>query len=149
MSRSHASPGALAMVAACRALYAAIDRLDQRAAEQVGVSRNDLRALNALEEGPVRAGYLAEHLGLTTGATSSLIDRLERRGLAERTRDPADRRVVLVAPTRAMYAELGPLYGGVARKIAQLADGYSEEELQSALRHLGDVVGTYESAADA
>ena len=55
--------------------------------------------LNALEHGPKKPRDLALALGLTTGAVTSLIDRLERRGLVLRSPDPDDRRGVLVVPT--------------------------------------------------
>jgi len=140
--------GAVALVGACRELYTAIDQLDQRAAERVGVSRNDLRALNLLEHGPKRAGHLADALSLTTGAVSTLIDRLERRGLASRVPDPTDRRAVLVAPTDRLFAELGPLYRQVAEHLARVAASYDDAELASALRHLRHVVAAYVSAAE-
>lgn len=140
------SPGTKNLIAVCRELYEAIDRLDQRAADRVGVSRNDLRALNLLESGSRRAGQLAGTLGLTTGAVSALIDRLEERGLAIRTRDPADRRVVLVAPTSRLFTALGPLYRQVAENLARVAEGYDGDELDSALGHLRDVVAAYEGA---
>lgn len=135
------------LVGACRELYAAIDRLDHEAASTAGVPRSDLRALNLLEKGPVRAGDLAEALGLTTGAVTTLIDRLERRGLATRERDPSDRRVVLVHPTPVMFQKLAPLYRRVAARLEQLADSYSDEELEAALEHLSHIVGAYTAAA--
>ena len=63
--------------------------------------------------GPSSAGEIARHTGLTSGAVTGLIDRLERLGLVERTADPADRRKVLVrvredriGPIAALYAPL-------------------------------------------
>ncbi|MEM1030083.1 MAG: MarR family transcriptional regulator [Myxococcota bacterium] len=135
------------LVAACRALYAAIDRLDHVAARRVGVSRNDLRALNALERGPLRAGDLAHALELTTGSVSTLIDRLEHRGLVERRREAGDRRVVLVALTDRTFAALGPLYRRVADQVIAAAAAYGPDERIAALRHLEDVATAYRDAA--
>jgi DNA-binding MarR family transcriptional regulator len=134
------------MVAACRALYDAIDRLDAVAAGRVGISRNDLRALNALERGPCRPRDLAAALGLTTGSVTSLIDRLETRGLVRRAPDPGDRRGVLVVPTEAMFAVLGPLYRAVAERVADLAVAYGPDEARAAARHVRDVADAYEAA---
>jgi len=142
------SPGTTQLIATCRELYQAIDRLDQQAADRVGVSRNDLRALNLLEGGPRRAGHLAEVLGLTTGAVSTLIDRLEKRGLASRTRDPADRRAVLVSPTPRLFSELGPLYRQVAVRLAGVAESYDDDELDATLRHLRVVIDAYSGAIE-
>lgn len=137
---------AAAMVAACRLLYDAIDRLDAVAAERVGISRNDLRALNMLEHGPIKPRALAEGLGLTTGAVTSLIDRLEGRGLVRRAPDPKDRRGVLVEPTEAMLTALAPLYRSVARGISGLAVTYGEAEARVAAQHLHDVAAAYGKA---
>ncbi|MEO0602258.1 MAG: MarR family transcriptional regulator, partial [Myxococcota bacterium] len=142
----HDPPSPSALVAQCRALYAAIDRLDQEASARAGVTRSDLRALNQLEQGPVRAGRLAEALGLSSGAVSTLIDRLERRGLARRERDPDDRRVVLVAPEPRMFELLAPLYRSVAERIGALAESYDPSELRAALAHLRDVTEAYQHA---
>ncbi|MEM9695193.1 MAG: MarR family transcriptional regulator [Myxococcota bacterium] len=130
----------------CRRLYGVIDQLDHEAATVAGVSRNDLRALNALEGGPVRAGALASTLGLTSGSVSTLIDRLERRGLAQRVRDTTDRRAVLVAPTPKLFELLGPLYRRVALQLEEVADRYDEADLGLALRHLDDVIAAYRAA---
>ncbi|MEL7371075.1 MAG: MarR family transcriptional regulator [Myxococcota bacterium] len=137
-----------ALVGACRKLYAVIDRLDQAAANKVGVSRNDLRALNELEHGPVRAGHFSETLGLTTGAVSSLIDRLERLGLAERIPDPSDRRAILVAPKEKLFLELAPLYRGVADRLSSLAKQYNRDEVEASLKYLQDIIAAYEGALE-
>lgn len=137
---------ALALVAACRALYDAIDRLDAIASDRVGITRNDLRALNALERGPLKPRDLAGQLGLTTGAVTSLVDRLETRGLVTRSRDPDDRRGVLVVPTEAMFSALSPLYRAVAQRVAALAENYGADEAHAAARHLRDVTAAYDEA---
>ena len=134
---------AAAMVHACRALYDAIDRLDAIAADRVGIPRNDLRALNALERGALKPRDLAAGLGLTTGAVTSLIDRLERRGLVMRSPDPDDRRGVKVVPTEAMFAALAPLYRAVAQRVMALAAIYGPAEARDAARHLRDIARAY------
>ncbi|MDX2009794.1 MAG: MarR family transcriptional regulator [Myxococcaceae bacterium] len=137
---------ALALVAACRALYDAIDRLDAEASASVDLWRSDLRALNLLERGPVKAKQLATALGLTAGGVTALIDRLEARGLARREDDPDDRRGTVVAPTPRMFQSLGPLYRGVAERIAALAQRYGPSEAARATVHVRDVVEAYAAA---
>ena len=66
-------------------------------AQHIGINATDMQCLNVLDfEGPVPAGRLAELTGLTTGAITSSIDRLEKGGFVERVRDPRDRRRVVV-----------------------------------------------------
>src|SRR5690348_5195881 len=80
-----------------RRSQAATDRYDQAVADAAGLNRTDMRCLDVLtREGPVTAGRLAEQTGLTAGAMTTALDRLEARGLVRRVRDSADRRRVLV-----------------------------------------------------
>lgn len=56
-------------------------------------------ALSRLRDtGPITAGRLAEITGLTTGAVTGIVDRLERTGHVRRGRDPGDRRKVIIEP---------------------------------------------------
>jgi len=132
------------LVAACRRLYASIDRLDTKAANTVGVSRNDLRCLNMLAEAPVKPSQIAAELGLTTGSVTTLLDRLEKADLARRERDPVDRRGIIVHPTRYLFDRLGPIYSGVAKEIESIAAEYSAEERAAAVQHLNDASSAYE-----
>ena len=132
------------LVAACRRLYASIDRLDTKAANTVGVSRNDLRCLNMLAEAPSKPSQIATDLGLTTGSVTTLLDRLEKANLATRERDPDDRRGIIVHPTAYLFETLGPIYSGVAKEIARIAAAYSAEERNAAVKHLNDASSAYE-----
>ncbi len=60
------------------------------------------------------AGRLATESGLTTGAVTSVVDRLERAGYARRARDQADRRKVNVEVTPAFYARAEEIWGPIA-----------------------------------
>lgn len=68
-------------------------------AEQAGLNPTDLIAMQfiARSDGAVSPSALADHLGLTTGATAILIKRLERRGILVRTPHPTDRRAALLS----------------------------------------------------
>lgn len=80
----------------------ATHRFDEAVADAIGLNRTDMRCLDVIgREGPMAAGRLAEATGLTTGAMTTALDRLERAGYARRTRDAADRRRVLVEATPA------------------------------------------------
>lgn len=69
-----------------------------RIAEQMGLSGTDHKCLELVlrSEEPITAGRIAQLSGLSTGAVTGVIDRLERRGLVRRVRDPHDRRKVLI-----------------------------------------------------
>jgi DNA-binding MarR family transcriptional regulator len=93
-----------------------LDRaFDSRAAEALGVNLTDLHCLNIVENsGGLTAGALAAEAGLTTGAVTGVVDRLERAGYARRVRDPADRRKVNVEVTDRFYDRAGEIWGPVA-----------------------------------
>jgi DNA-binding MarR family transcriptional regulator len=79
--------------------------------------------------GPLTAGRLAELTGLTTGAITGVVDRLERSGFVRRERDANDRRRVIVhlVPDRAR--KVAKLFEPLARAMAELYARYSDEEL--------------------
>src|SRR5215469_3715031 len=83
-----------------RALSTVQDRLDQYAAQRFGINRTDLRALDLIGfAGTISPTALADALGMSTGATSTVLDRLEAAGYARREPDPDHRRRTLVRQT--------------------------------------------------
>src|SRR5690349_9396787 len=81
---------------------------DELAADALGLSRTDLECVSIIQRrGGLTAGELAAESGLTTGAVTGVVDRLERAGYAARAPDPADRRKVVVEVTPAFYERAG------------------------------------------
>jgi DNA-binding MarR family transcriptional regulator len=103
----------------------------QALANRAGVALTDLKCLDYMDRtGGATAGDLARLTGLTTGAITAAIDRLERAGLARRERCQEDRRKVIVKPRRSTaLAELVPFYQALAREMEQLVSGYTTEQL--------------------
>jgi DNA-binding MarR family transcriptional regulator len=88
------------MVAAVRQQQIAYDRFHDAVAAYLGVNRTDLRCLDILDlTGRRAAGELAAEMGMSTGAVTALLDRMEKAGYIRRVRDPGDRRRVLVELT--------------------------------------------------
>ncbi len=109
-------------------------RFDQAVADSLGLNRTDMRCVDVLHrEGPLTAGRLAEETGLSTGAMTTALDRLERSGYARRVRDGADRRRVLVelAP-RAQ--EISAFYVEHAAYAERLYHRHTVEQLELLLR---------------
>src|SRR5690242_15465290 len=80
---------------AVRANQSATDMFDEAVAQFLGINRTDGRCLDVIDRrGRVSAGQLANESGLTTGAVTVVIDRLERAGYVRRIRDELDRRKV-------------------------------------------------------
>jgi DNA-binding MarR family transcriptional regulator len=112
-------------------LIAEVVMFNQAVADRLGMNPTDLQCLNMLlEAGPVAAGRLAEETGLTTGAVTGVIDRLERAGYAWRERDPKDKRRVIVHPLpERARGEIGPLYASIGQTFAEMCSRYDEGEL--------------------
>jgi DNA-binding MarR family transcriptional regulator len=108
------------------------DAFDSLAAERLGVSETDLRCLNIIENsGGLTAGELAHQAGLTPGAVTGVIDRLEQAGYARRSSDPADRRRIRVEVTPAFNAAAERIWGPLARDWqSTLATRFTAEELE-------------------
>lgn len=100
-------------------------------AERVGLSATEHKALDILgRAGPLTAGQLAELTGLTTGAITGLVDRLEKVGFVKRQRDPNDRRKVVIHPlTEKMEREIAPLFESLGYRMEKLLSRYSDQQL--------------------
>jgi DNA-binding MarR family transcriptional regulator len=127
---------------------------DNLAAQRLGVNLTDLHCLNVIErQGGVTAGELAAGAGLTSGAITGVIDRLERAGYARRERDPGDRRRVSIQVTPAFYEAAGGIWGPVKQDWdATLAGRFSAEQLDTViafLRATNDVTRRHIERVDA
>ena len=105
---------------------------------KLGLNATDLRCLDWLSETAMSAGELAEATGLSSAATTTLLDRLERKGTVQRERDTVDRRKVRVAMTPSGRELVGTLYGPLARDGSQGLTRFSEVELAKVLDFLGE-----------
>jgi DNA-binding MarR family transcriptional regulator len=100
-------------------------------ADRAGISSSDMDCMDFLNiEGRMTAGRLAELTGLTTGAITGVIDRLEKAGLVRRERDSEDRRKVFIAIVPQNVAKIGRLYEPMQRAVLKDWETYSEAELK-------------------
>ena len=105
---------------------------DNLAAERLGVNQTDLHCLSIIENsGGLTAGELAAQAGLTNGAITGVLDRLERAGFARRAGDPTDRRRVCVEVTPAFYEHANRIWGPMAADWqSTLGKRFTAEELE-------------------
>ncbi len=110
----------------------------------LGVSMNEGMALSYLTQGgAVSAKELAAALHFTTGATTTLVDRLVQRDLVERRPHPTDRRVSLVALTANAAQELAEGRSWLAAALLEIPDDHKAETV----RALSEVTATLTSLA--
>jgi DNA-binding MarR family transcriptional regulator len=112
-------------------------------AGQRGLAATDTKTLDTLLRlGPLTAGELAQHTGLATASVTALIDRLERKGMVRRARDPQDRRRVIVEPVRKQSAADYALFTSIRRSYEGLLDRYTDEQLETILDFLRQSAAT-------
>ncbi len=99
-------------------------------ARHLGVSHSDLECIDIIAlRGRVTAGELARESGLTTGAITGVVDRLEKAGFARRERDPGDRRKVYVSILPKALKQGGAYYDSFGKAADALATSYSDAEI--------------------
>jgi DNA-binding MarR family transcriptional regulator len=119
----------------------------QAIASRLRIGGADLECLDFLVvRGPLSAGELAEASGLTTGAITGVIDRLERAGFARRERDAADRRKVLVHLQPDAADRIAPLFEPMERAVSAVLDSYTSEDLAWLLDFLKRISAGSEAA---
>jgi DNA-binding MarR family transcriptional regulator len=104
----------------------------QAVADILGLHVTDHKCLDFIYRfGAMPAGMLAELTGLTTGAVTGIIDRLEEAGYVRRTNDPKDRRRTIVEPTRNKKLEkkIEVLFIPLRDRMHKLLSSYSDSEL--------------------
>jgi DNA-binding MarR family transcriptional regulator len=104
----------------------------QSVADVLGLHITDHKCLDLIYRfGAMPAGRLAELTGLTTGAVTGIIDRLEEAGYVRRTNDPEDRRRTIVEPTRNKKLEkrLEAIFIPLRDRMHNLLSLYSDSEL--------------------
>ena len=107
-----------------------VDLYQAAVADRLGMHATDLQYLGFVERyGPTTAGHLAELGGLTTGAVTGVLDRLEKAGYVRRESDPADRRKVVVRVVPGAAERVEALYRPMLASTDPLWDRYSDDEL--------------------
>ena len=121
----------------------------QAVADYAGISSSDLECLDFLNlEGRATAGRLAEVTGLTTGAITGVIDRLEKAGFVKRERDEQDRRKVFIVLIPQNIARIGALYMHMQQAMLKNWESYSDDELRLLLRFATQGYETMLAAAE-
>src|SRR5215471_10687975 len=103
----------------------------QAVGQLLGINVTDMKCLDIITlKGPATPSELARHTGLSTGATTAMIDRLEKVKLIERRPHPTDRRGTIVALSNQAMRKLPVLFKSLADAMQVLLSSYSERELK-------------------
>ena len=99
--------------------------------EWAGLNATDMECLRLLsQKGTATPTELARHTGLTSGATTAMLDRLEKAGLIERRPNPNDRRGTLIAAQQSSSEKMASWFESARRAQDELISTYSESELE-------------------
>ncbi len=115
---------------AMQAYQRSTQAFDDAVGRALGLNPTDLRCLDWLVDGPKAAGELSAATGLSTAATTALIDRLERRAFVRRVRDAVDRRRVLVEMTADGAERVGAYYGPLLREGSATLTDLSDDQIR-------------------
>lgn len=115
-------------------------------AQNVGLNSMDMECLDFLFiQGAMTAGKMAELIGLTTGAITGLIDRLEKAGYVRREADPNDKRKVIIVPIfEKASQEIMPYYESLSGRMAKIVEKYSDQELAFLLDYANQVLTVFQ-----
>jgi len=98
--------------------------------EHLGVNVTDMECLALIFfKGMAKPSEISKHTGLSSGATTAMLDRLEKARLIERKPNPNDRRGVLLIASQERNKEVGAFFAPLREKINKLTARYSEKEL--------------------
>jgi DNA-binding MarR family transcriptional regulator len=99
--------------------------------EWAGLNTTDMECLRLLFlKGVATPSELARHTGLTSGATTAMLDRLEKAGLIERRPNPDDRRGTLITPGKSSAEKVASWFESARNAQEKLISSYSESELE-------------------
>ena len=99
--------------------------------EWAGLNVTDMECLRLLfQKGIATPSELSRFTGLTSGATTAMLDRLEKAGLIERRPNPNDRRGTLIAPAPSSADKAASWFTSARTAQNELISSYSESELE-------------------
>lgn len=106
--------------------------LHKAVADTLGLNITDHKCMDFIARfGPMTAGKLAELTGLTTGAITGVIDRLEKAGYARRVPDPKDRRAIIIELmcNKNIEKKFEEIFRPLSQKMEKLVSEYTDKEL--------------------
>jgi DNA-binding MarR family transcriptional regulator len=114
---------------------------NERIARSVGLNVVDFQTYGVLlrQAEPMTPGQVAQATELPSSTTTRVLDRLERKGMIERTPDPDDRRKIWVRPVQWYDKRVHDAYAVIVDQMEDVHAGYTVAELKTVLRYLNDI----------
>ncbi|MCW3848938.1 MarR family transcriptional regulator [Sphingomonas sp. LB-2] len=135
-----------------RDLSTAVILFHEGVSRQLGVSAAERKCLSVLWQlGVATPGQLLEATGLSSGAITGIVDRLERAGYAKREPNPNDRRSLLIKPLRQaeLMRKIGPAFEGLRGAMEGVIASYTPAERALIDRHLRTTIAVLREQTEA
>src|SRR5680860_597417 len=140
LSRENRNAAVRRLMDAIRTAQSANDLMDQAFVDFLGINRTDGRCLDVVDQhGGITAGELSREIGLTTGAVTAVVDRMEAAGLLRRRSDPDDRRKVVIELTPEAQRLAAEVYGPIAHFSRPYLESLSDQQILT-------LIGFFESS---
>jgi len=137
------------LMTATRKLTRSSLMLQYAIAEKMNLNPTDAECIDFLMEmGPSTAGDLAKVTRLTTGAITSVIDRLQKAGFVKRENDPNDRRKVIITFIPKKHEKAKQYYAAMAKDVYELFSDYNESKLKLLIQHSDALTAIFQKHAE-
>ena len=137
------------LMTATRKLTRSSLMLQYAIAEKMNLNPTDAACIDFLMEmGPSTAGDLAKVTRLTTGAITSVIDRLQKAGFVKRENDPNDRRKVIITFIPKKHEKAKQYYAAMAKDVYELFSDYNESKLKLLIQHSDALTAIFQKHAE-
>ncbi len=137
------------LMTATRKLTRSSLMLQYAIAEKMNLNPTDAECIDFLMEmGPSTAGDLAKVTRLTTGAITSVIDRLQKAGFVKRESDPNDRRKVIISFIPKKHEKAKQYYAAMAKDVYELFSIYSESKIKLLRQHSDALTAIFQKHAE-
>lgn len=137
------------LMTATRKLTRSSLMLQYAIAEKMNLNPTDAECIDFLMEmGPSTAGDLAKVTRLTTGAITSVIDRLQKAGFVKRESDPNDRRKVIISFIPKKHEKAKQYYAAMAKDVYELFSIYNESKIKLLRQHSDALTAIFQKHAE-
>lgn len=124
-----------------RELSTAVILFHEMVARRLGLSAADHKALDLiLRTGPLTAGAIAKQTGITPGAVTGLVDRLESAGYVRRSPDPDDRRRILISVISDRPTDLTDIFAELSREMTAFMSKYDEQQMATIIDYVTNTI---------
>lgn len=120
------------IVPALRGIFFGAERYRRALARALGIGTSELAVLAYLDEvGQLTPRDVGERLGITTGSTTAVLDRLEKAGYVQRAPNPGDRRSLYLTLTGSGKEAVAWMAAAHSEQLAPLVERHQAADLDA------------------